>query len=79
MNKTEKIINQNILEILEGKEYLCDFTESSKLIEDLGFSSLDLAELVAGLELELGFDPFSKNLSVSTIKSVKDLYLAYSD
>jgi hypothetical protein len=40
-------------------------------------SSLDLAFLVAELEADLGVDPFSKLVSITSIRSVDDLVRAY--
>lgn len=43
---------------------------------DLGFESLDVAQLVATLELELGVDPFATT-AVSGVRTVADLCAAY--
>jgi acyl carrier protein len=43
----------------------------------LGLSSLDLAILVAELESALGVDPFSKIVSITSVRSVDDLVEAY--
>jgi acyl carrier protein len=43
----------------------------------LGLSSLDLAIVVAELESALGVDPFSKLVSITSIRSVDDLVGAY--
>ena len=43
----------------------------------LGLSSLDLAIVVAELESALGVDPFSKIVSITSVRSVDDLVEAY--
>jgi acyl carrier protein len=43
----------------------------------LGLSSLDLAIVVAELEAALGVDPFSRLVSITSIRSVDDLVGAY--
>jgi acyl carrier protein len=48
-----------------------------KLSATLGLSSLDLAFLVAELETTLGVDPFTKLVSITSIRSVGDLVRAY--
>jgi acyl carrier protein len=50
---------------------------TDKLSATLGLSSLDLAFLVAGLEAELGVDPFAKLVSITSVRSVEDLVKAY--
>jgi acyl carrier protein len=48
-----------------------------KLNATLGLTSLDLAFLVADLEVELGVDPFAKAVSITSVRSVDDLVRAY--
>jgi acyl carrier protein len=43
----------------------------------LGLSSLDLAIVVAELESALGVDPFSRIVSITSVRSVNDLVDAY--
>ena len=43
----------------------------------LGLSSIDLAIVVAELEFALGVDPFSKIVSITSVRSVDDLVEAY--
>ncbi len=53
------------------------FGGTAKLNATLGLSSLDLAFLVAELEVELGADPFAKLVSITSVRSVDDLVQAY--
>ena len=48
-----------------------------KLNATLGLSSLDLAVIVAELEIELGTDPFAKLVPITSVRSVDDLVDAY--
>lgn len=48
------------------------------LVEDLGLKSLDLARIVAKLDLELGVDPFSETVAITSIRTVGDLCTAYA-
>jgi acyl carrier protein len=50
---------------------------SEKLSATLGLTSLDLAVLVAELEAALRIDPFVKLVSITSVRSVADLVLAY--
>jgi acyl carrier protein len=47
------------------------------LVGELGLDSLDLAQVVAMLEGELGFDPFATS-AISQVKTVGDLCEAYA-
>jgi acyl carrier protein len=46
-------------------------------LEGLGFGSLDLLELVDGLETALLVNPFEQGLAVTDIRTVRDLCGAY--
>src|SRR5215217_3628940 len=50
---------------------------ADKLNATLGLTSLDLAFIVSNLEAELGVDPFSKLVSITSVRSVDDLVRAY--
>jgi acyl carrier protein len=49
-----------------------------KLVDGLGFSSLDLARIVAVLELKLEVDPFARLVPITSVRTVGDLYAAYA-
>lgn len=49
-----------------------------KLVDDLGFASLDLARIVAMIELALDADPFTGLVPVTSIRTVGDLCAAYA-
>ena len=78
MDNVEQIVYDTILQIAQQKS--ADITEvnsEQKLNSDLGFSSLDLAQLVAILEMKLNADPFAKLVSITNIRTVGDLCDAY--
>lgn len=52
-------------------------TGVARLGDDLGLSSLDLAELVTVLELELDADPFRELVPITSVRTVGDLVQAY--
>ena len=49
----------------------------ARLNADLGLSSLDLAQLVATLEVELDADPFAELVAITSVRTVGDLCEAY--
>jgi acyl carrier protein len=70
MNKAE-IVKKTINDIVENKglEGLRGMTESTLLRDDLGFDSLDLAELTVRVEKETGIDVFADGI-VHTVGQV---------
>jgi acyl carrier protein len=48
-----------------------------RLAGDLGLASLDVAELVAVLEMTLGVDPFAAGASIADVRTVGDLAALY--
>ncbi|MGZ8245045.1 hypothetical protein [Methylomagnum sp.] len=54
-----------------------ELDDGLNLVHDLGFASLDLAQLVAILEMELDFDPFSEGASIEELKTVGDVCRVY--
>ena len=78
MEQTEKVIKTIIQEILEQKPYkVPEIKDELRIIEDLGFSSLDIAQLIAQLEMELDVDPFSEGALISSIRTVKSIVEVY--
>lgn len=77
-NLLEKIIFKEISSImLENGNQSNVINHSDMLNANLGFSSLDLARLIAILEMRLNIDLTLELISVSQIKTVKDLVKAY--
>jgi acyl carrier protein len=74
----ETVVYDKIRSILEergGKSRVLSGTDS--LNATLGLSSLDLAFIVAELEVELGADPFARLVPITSVRSVDDLVTAY--
>ncbi|MEM7535100.1 MAG: acyl carrier protein [Chloroflexota bacterium] len=63
---------------LEQTLDISEIHDDDALVETLGLRSLDLARLVAILELKLSVDPFAELVSITSIRTVGDLYGAYS-
>ena len=73
-------ITAAVLEILQRRRPdVLAVADGQRLIADLGLESLDLAELVAVLEVELGVDPFQSQVSIAETRTVGDLYAAYTN
>jgi acyl carrier protein len=74
----ESIVHGRIRAVLAERGGEVGFLSGDdKLSATLGLSSLDLAFLVAELESELGVDPFAAFVSITSVRSVKDLVGAY--
>ena len=50
---------------------------TQKLVTDIGFKSIDLARIIAIMEIKLCVDPFSKLVPITSIQTVGDLCDAY--
>jgi acyl carrier protein len=71
----EKTILDVIRSLLERREQLdVNVSLQSNLHEDLGFDSLELAELSAALEDDLGHDPFSAGIVPDTVGELVTFY-----
>ena len=78
LGQIEATVHERIRAILaERAEEVANLSGTEKLSATLGLSSLDLALLVAELEAQLGVDPFAKLVSITSVRSVNDLVLAY--
>ena len=78
MENLEQIIQETVLQIAQQKsEDITEVNSEHKLNADLGLTSLDLAQLVAILEMKLDADPFAKLVSITSIRTVGDLWDAY--
>lgn len=54
-----------------------EISDEMEIVGDLGLKSLDIAQLIAMLEVELGVDPFSAGVPLNSVVKVKDLYELY--
>jgi acyl carrier protein len=74
-----KTIKKLIMQIADEQSIeIVSLSDRDHFVEDLGFSSLDIATLVALLEVEFKIDPFSTNKTVITeisrIEELVDIY-----
>jgi acyl carrier protein len=52
-------------------------SDGQRLTGELGLRSLDLAQLVAILELRTGLDPFAAHVAITSVRTVGDIVAAY--
>lgn len=80
MSDIKTTIISVLREIQERNSYpKRDINDDTMVVKNLGFSSLDVAELVAVLEMELGVDPFSQGVSIMNVHTVGELHKVYSE
>lgn len=74
----EQLVHEHIRQILEEKPspITAEITAERRLA-DLGLTSLDLAQLVAALEIALQADPFQELVPITSVRTVGDLSSAY--
>lgn len=78
----KKAVEQSVHEVIEkvAREKKLDpggVHAGQGLVSDIGFKSIDLARIVAILEIRLNADPFSKLVPITSIQTVGDLVKAY--
>lgn len=75
----DRIVSETLLEICQRRSAaMKEIKPSMTLIQDLGLQSMDIAELVATLEMKFSADPFgSGEVSITSIRTVGDLVAAY--
>ncbi len=57
---------------------LPELKDGTEIVDELGFTSLMVAGLVANLEEELGVDPFQdEDVMITDVRTVKDLCEVY--
>ena len=78
MKDPEKIVHQVLLGVVQQKDAAVkSFANESRLTVELGLKSLEIARIVALLELELGVDPFATIVAITEVRTVGDLINAY--
>lgn len=73
----QETIKQAIQEIMVNNARTGVITDGAEIVRDLGFTSLDVAELVAILETELDVDPFSQGVSLMDVRTYGDFCAVY--
>ena len=78
MKSPREIILQTIGEIQQQQGYRPITPEDHlRVVKDLGFASLDIAQMIAMLEMEMGWDPFSQGVSITEVHTVGQLIEVY--
>jgi acyl carrier protein len=73
-----KTVRAQVGLLLDEKDLpLREIAPEDRLNADLGLTSLDLASLVAALEMKLKADPFQQVFAITSIRTVGDLEAAY--
>jgi len=71
LTEPQQVVFDTIRMLLERKDLGTGF-DASSVVADLGLQSLDLAELSATLEDELGRDPYSEGVLPRTVGEIVD-------
>jgi acyl carrier protein len=75
MPDAETTVQKTIRSLLKRrKKRDVEFDRNADLYEDLGLDSLEVAELSATLEDDLGSDPYSQGETPRTVGEVLDFY-----
>lgn len=73
-----EVLTKSIQTIQDQQDYpKVEVQPGFHLVHDLGLASLDIAQLLAMMECELGIDPFVHGATldqVATVKDMADLY-----
>ena len=79
MENIKETILAVVLDVVQDKSPETETVKPEQaLVEDLGLQSLDLARIVAKLEVKLGVDPFAELVAITSIRTPGDLTAAYS-
>jgi acyl carrier protein len=70
-NRIEKVVRR----VAQERDLqLPELKDSTEIVDELGFSSLQVAALIANLEEEFGVDPFQdENVMITDVRTIKDL------
>jgi acyl carrier protein len=78
MDHVEQTVHRVVLRIARQRSPAVSGVENGQhLTAELGLTSLDLARILAVLELELGADPFASLVAITDVRTVGDLCAAY--
>ena len=73
-----KAVRDQVRLLLDEKDLpVREIGSEERLNADLGLTSLDLASLVAALEINLKADPFQELVPITSVRTVGDLEAAY--
>jgi len=78
MANIEQLIHDVVLEIARQRTpEIVAIRRDQKLVADLGLGSIDIAQLVATLEVQLGLNPFASEVSITSVRTFGDLCDVY--
>lgn len=78
MADVEKIVIPCIQDLLSEKSSAKKLVHYQMLlVDELGLSSMDIARLIARLDIELHKEPFDEDLAITDIRTIEDLIAAY--
>ena len=73
-----KTVRDQVGLLLDEKDLpVREIASEDRLNADLGLTSLDLAILVAALEMKLEADPFQELIPITSVRTIGDLEAAY--
>lgn len=78
--EVKAVIEKVIRTIAEQRNLsLPELKDGTEIVDELGFSSLTVAALIANLEEELGVDPFQdEDVMITNIRTIKELCDVYA-
>jgi len=80
MSIVREVVNNTIKEIQDQNGFdKIELKEEMKIVNDLGFASLDVAQMIATFEMELGVDPFQEGVSLMDVVTIGDIYNVYQE
>jgi hypothetical protein len=78
MSEVRAKVFEVVLEVVrENHPEIIVLRPGDRIVQDLGLRSLDLARIVAKLEVDLGRDPFVQHVALTSIRVLADLCDAY--
>lgn len=78
MPEIKQQVHEAILKVVRQRSPEIESVDAGQaLVGELGLKSLDIARLVAVLEMQVGIDPFARLVSITDIRTVGDLASAY--
>ena len=76
MPQAQEAVFEALRWLMQRKQIEAEITLGAAVIDDLGLDSLDVAELSAILEDNLGKDPYNEGLNPRTVGEIIDWYKA---
>jgi acyl carrier protein len=78
MDKIEQKVHEVVRRVSQQRSAALPSVENRhRLTGELGLTSLDIARVIAILEMELGVDPFTRHAAITDMRTLGDLCEAY--